>query len=144
MWGNVLSAMAAFAIAGILVMAVEASGNPVCPLRAGLDPGDWQPLKEYIQVALLDVFLFVLLAHSDGLLAGGSVFGLLSGPPLTRFAVSYGILALIMAGLTLIAIPHPIWIAILSLVLPIPLSLPSPRIATGIHGTARTAQYTDE
>lgn len=119
---NFLSVVLALLIGGICVFAVEKIGHTVYPIPEGLDTSNLQALAEYTKSLPLGAFLFVLGAQCAGSLVGGIVTGFVSVAKRST-ALIYGVLALILAALNLVAIPHPMWFMILSILLPIPLAL---------------------
>lgn len=127
---NVLAVLAAFFVGGLCVFAVEMIGHRVYPLPEGVDPNDMKQIADYIKTAPPGSILFVLLAQSTGSFVGGVVTGLISRVNKTTTAIFYGVLGLIMAGLNLALIPHPLWFAVLSILLPIPLAILGSRLAS--------------
>ncbi len=127
---NVLAVLAAFFVGGLCVFAVEMMGHQVYRLPKGVDPNDMKQIAEYIKTAPIGSILFVLLAQSTGSFVGGVVTGLISRTSKTTVAVIYGVLGLIMAGLNLALIPHPLWFMVLSILLPIPLAVLGSRLGS--------------
>lgn len=127
---NVLAVLAAFFVGGLCVFTVEMIGHRVYPLPEGVDPSDMKQIAEYIKTAPLGSLFFVLLAQSTGSFVGGVVTGLISRVSKTTVAIFYGVLGLIMAGLNLALIPHPLWFAVLSVLLPIPLAVLGSRVGS--------------
>ncbi len=127
---NVLAVLAAFFVGGLCVFAVEMMGHQVYRLPEGVDPNDMKQIAEYIKTAPLGSILFVLLAQSTGSFVGGVVTGLISRVNKTTTAIFYGVLGLIMAGLNLALIPHPLWFVVLSILLPIPLAVLGSRLGS--------------
>jgi hypothetical protein len=131
---NILSVIVAFVVGGIFVFLFEALGHRIYPVPEGIDSTNMQAIAEYVKTAPVGAILAVLVAQSAGSLVGGFITGLISIAKRAT-AIVYGILALIMAGINLVMIPHPWWFMVFSIVLPIPLSLLGSQIASGL--TAR-------
>jgi hypothetical protein len=128
---NVIAVVTAFIIGGIFVFAIEAIGHRVYPLPEGFDTSDFAKIADYIKTAPIGAIAFVLLAQSFGSFVGGFVSGLIAKSNKRLIAIIYGVLALIMASINLVMIPHPLWFMVLSIALPIPLSLLGSMIAQG-------------
>lgn len=121
---NIVAVIAAFITGGIAVFGIEALSHSFYPLPEGMDPSDMKQIAEYIKTAPIGPMVFVLLAQSAGSFVGGFVTGLISRSKQTVVAIVYGLLGLAMAALNLILVPvHPLWFAIASVILPIPLAL---------------------
>ncbi|XZE20522.1 hypothetical protein SH449x_000396 [Pirellulaceae bacterium SH449] len=123
MFRNILAIILAFFIGGLCVLTLETVGHRIYPVPSELDANDMEQVAQYVSSAPVGALLFVLLAQSAGSFAGGLVTAIVGGSRLWLLAIIYGVLALLMAGLNVILIPHPLWMTTLALVLPIPLSL---------------------
>lgn len=111
-------------------MSLEAIGHQIYPIPPEVDATDLDQLALYIKSAPIGALVFVLLAQSAGSVVGGSVCGFLGRGSSMILSLIYGVLALCMASLNLILIPHPIWMVVLSLVLPIPLAVSAGVVAS--------------
>lgn len=129
---NILAVVVAFVVAGCFVVGVEALGHVVYPIPEGLDTTDFKQLADYVKVAPIGALLFVLLAQSCGSFAGGFITRVVGGSSYGRLALIYGVLALTMAAINVLLIPHPLWMTVLALALPIPLSWVGSLTALGI------------
>lgn len=120
---SILTVIAAFILGGIAVFCFETVGHSVYPIPKDLDTTNYEQLGAYVKTAPLGALLFVLLAQSAGSTVGGAVCGFFGHSRATLLSIIYGVLALVMASLNLIMIPHPMWMIIASIALPIPLSV---------------------
>lgn len=124
---NILAVILAFFAGGLCVLTLETVGHRIYPLPAGLDTNDMEQIAKYVSTAPLGALLFVLLAQSAGSFAGGFVTAIVGSSRLWLLAIIYGVLALLMAGLNVILIPHPLWMTALALAFPIPIALAGSR-----------------
>jgi len=135
---NILTVIAAFILGGIAVFSFETLGHSVYPVPKDLDTTNYEQLEAYVKTAPLGALLFVLIAQSAGSMVGGAVCGFLGRSKATLLSIIYGFLALLMASLNLIMIPHPMWMIIASLALPIPLSIIAGKVASRLASKPET------
>ncbi len=136
---NIVAVVVAFFIGGLWVFGIEVIGHRVFPLPAGMDKNNVKQVAEYVKTAPLGALLFVLLAQSAGSFMGGLVTWMLGGSRQTLLALIYGSLALMMAAITMYLVEHPVWMTVLALVLPIPLSLLGSKLGQLIWPTLHSA-----
>jgi hypothetical protein len=65
--------------------------------------------------------IFIALSQAAGAFSGGFVGTIISRR--RRVALIYGVIALVFGATNLIAVPHPVWLAVLLIILPIPSAL---------------------
>lgn len=128
---NILVVIAAFILGGIAVFSLEAVGHNIYPIPPDLDTTNYEQLAAYVQTAPPGALICVLIAQSAGSIIGGATCGFLGRKRVTILSLVYGCIALAMAGLNVILIPHPIWMVVASTVLPIPLSIGAGKITSG-------------
>lgn len=128
---NILTVVCAFILGGIAVFSFEALGHVTYPLPDDLDTTNYEQLAAYVKAAPAGALAFVLLAQSAGSIVGGAVCGFFGRSNSTLLSIVYGVLALGMASLNLILIPHPLWMIVASLALPIPLSVIAGKLVSG-------------
>jgi hypothetical protein len=127
---NILTVVAAFILGGIAVFSFEALGHRIYPIPEDLDTSNYEQLAAYVNAAPSGALAFVLIAQSAGSIVGGAVCGFFGRSNSMLLSLVYGILALGMASLNLILIPHPLWMIVASLALPIPLSMAAGKIVS--------------
>ena len=120
---NIIAVVVAFVVGGIFVMGLEMLGHKIYPIPEGMDRNDFKRIAEYVKTASIGALLFVLLAQSAGSFMGGLVTALIAASHHRLLALIYGVLALVMASITVIMIKHPTWMTVAALALPIPLAL---------------------
>jgi hypothetical protein len=121
------SVVAAFIAGFVCVFAIEKIGHAVYPPPAGLDISRPETIVEYVKTMPVGALLFVLAAQSAGAFSGGLITGVIS---VAKFpmAMTYGVLALLLAFFNIYVAPHPYWFIALALLLPIPLSLAGSKV----------------
>lgn len=134
---NVVAVIAAFIGGGLIVFAFESMGHLIYPVPKGLDVSNPKAIGDYIATAPVGAILSVVIAQSAGSWVGGLITGLTATAKFPT-AFIYGVLALIMAGLNAYLIPHPTWFKVLSLLLPIPLSILGSHCAKWMLGKKRS------
>lgn len=109
-------ATAAGLIAGVIIIAVvESLGHMIYPPPTGVDLKDPEQLAAIMESVPFGAKLAVLIAWGLGVFGGGLLGVKLSGGrklPATIIAV----LLLAFAGMTMMMIPHPIWMVIGALI----------------------------
>ena len=120
---NILAILLALVVGGACVLAIETLGHRVYPIPASFDMTDMKQVAEYMKTAPAGALVFVLLAQSAGSFAGGFTASVVAKSKRLWMAGIYGIVALMLAMLNVLAIPHPGWMVGLALVLPIPVAL---------------------
>ncbi len=124
---NILAVIAGFIVGGIFVTLFQWIGHQIYPIPASVDQSDMASIGEYVKTAPIGALITVLVAQSLGSFFGGLVTGMIAVAKNTA-ALIYGFLALIMAGLNVFLISHPVWFVLVSLLLPIPLALIGSRV----------------
>ncbi|MEM7640374.1 MAG: hypothetical protein AAF269_15070 [Pseudomonadota bacterium] len=92
----------------VIVFVAEAVGHMIFPPPVGVDLSDPEQLAAIMDQIPLGAKIAVLIAWGLGTFGGGLVGVVLSGRKAWPAAV-VAIVMLAMAGLTLYAIPHPLW-----------------------------------
>jgi hypothetical protein len=115
---KILGVVAGVVAGGLVVFAVEAVGHAVFPPPPGLDTSDPETMKTMMQSLPVGALLCVVVAWVLGAFAGGAVAALVGrslGPALVT-----GALQLLFGIVTMVMIPHPLWMIALGIVLPLP------------------------
>lgn len=115
---KIMGVVAGVVAGGVVVFAVEAMGHWVYPPPPGLDLSDPEGMKALIRTLPAGALLFVVFAWVLGAFAGGAVAGLI-GRSLVPALVT-GSIQLLFGIMTMVMIPHPMWMLILGILLPIP------------------------
>jgi hypothetical protein len=104
-------------LAGLVVQAIEALGNQMYPLPPGTDVDDVASMKQAIASLPATAFLMVLAAWVSGAFVGAFVASQISGRTKRWPGIAVGLLVLAGSISSMLALPHPIWIWALAIVL---------------------------
>jgi len=109
-------------VAFVLIMAIEILGSTLFPPPAGVDVMDEASLSAALEAGQipLGAMLFVLLAYLVGSFAGGGVAARIARRNPMGHALVVGGILLVMGIGNLVSIPHPLWMAIATLVIFLP------------------------
>ena len=112
---DILAAVAGLAIAVLIVFLGEELGHTVYPMPAGLDPMDVEALRPYIATMPLGAFMMLLGAWVIATFVGAAVAGRIGTAKAWIYPAVVGGFMLAATAANLIAIPHPLWFSITSL-----------------------------
>ena len=119
-------------IAGIIVMVVvvfgvEFVGQQLYPLPAGLNVWDSEAMARYIETMPTQAMAFVALAWFLGALAGAFVANKIAQRAIAGWVV--GILVVVFALFNLFTYPHPTWMWVAGIALPLVAAMLARRLA---------------
>ncbi|MFY0671760.1 MAG: hypothetical protein JXQ87_00065 [Bacteroidia bacterium] len=117
---NVLALVAAIVFGSLVVWLVEKLGHTLYPYPEGMDPTDYEAIKEYIKTAPTGAMLMVILAHFLGALASGIVVTKIAKSSHFVFAIISGAIFMVFGIMNIMMIPGPTWFAIADLATYIP------------------------
>lgn len=107
--------------ASITVFAVESISNTLYPMPSGLDPTVPEQLRAHVGSLPMLAFVIVLSAWTLGTFVGGLLAARIAGrAPLRHAAIVAGFI-LAATIMNLVMLPHPVWVALLAVLL-IPLA----------------------
>lgn len=126
---TLLGVLAGLATMFVVIMLVELLGAQVFPPPEGVDMRDPQVLASAMAQMPLGALAMVVVAWVLGAFAGGWVAARVSVAH-PRAAAAIVALA-VVAGVVLMVLsfPHPLWMTVLGLVLPVPAALAGARLA---------------
>jgi len=128
---SVLGVVLGLFAAGLVIMTVQGIGHQAFPLPEGIDPKDPESLKAGMDRIPLGAMLFVLLAYLVGTIAGAWLAARIAG----RAAILHGLIVglFLLAGsiANLMKIPHPVWFALVNLLIYLPAAWLGARVAAG-------------
>ncbi len=116
---------------GLLVALVEGIGHRVYPLPEGLDVKDVEALKEYVATLPAGALLFVLLAWAVGSFGGGWLAAKIADRKRLVHALVVGGVLMAFGIVNLVTIPHPLWFAVVGVVLFLPAACAGAKLAGG-------------
>ena len=95
-----------------LIMGIEAVCNALYPMPPGLDLHDHDAMRAYMDTLPLGALLLVLAGWAIGSCAGAWVAARLAGRAPMVHGLVVGAWFLIGAIVTMVMIPHPIWMVV--------------------------------
>jgi hypothetical protein len=116
---SILAIVAGANVAIMLISAVEAFSSLVYPPPPVLDPNAQEAMRQHIAQLPIGAFLLVLVGWAVGSAAGGWVAARLAGRAPLVHGVIIGLFFAMAASLTMLMIPHPLWMWVGGIVLPV-------------------------
>lgn len=118
---NIIAVIAAIVTGGVVVYFMDVVGHWIYPVPSGLDPSRPETIVDYFKSAPVGALLFVALSQAAGAFSGGFIGTIISKTQ--RIGLIYGMIALVFGVVNLLTVPHPVWLAVLLILLPIPSAL---------------------
>lgn len=128
---NILATLAGLSAASITVVIFEAINGRIFPLPAGLDLTDAAGMRAARASLPLAALVIVAAGWALGAFAGGAVSTLIVRARRSHRALVFGVLFLGVTAMNLASLPHPVWMWIVGLLLPVPMSLLGARVVRG-------------
>jgi hypothetical protein len=107
-------------VAGFTTFVVETIGHTAYPPAAGFDPTTPAGMAAIVGQASFGALLFVIVAYACGACVGGAVAARLRPAAPIANALVVGAVLLGAGVLNLLAIPHPVWMAVATVVVFVP------------------------
>ena len=115
---NIIAVITAIITGGVVVFVMDALAHFVYPVPPGLDLSRPEAISDYMKSVPVGALLLVAFSQTAGALSGGFISGIISKK--ITVALVYGVIALCLGVMNLLVVPHPIWLAVLLMLLPIP------------------------
>ena len=116
---NIFAVVLGVVAAICIIFLIQAISNSLYPPPPDLDFDDINAVRAHVQSVPLFGKLLVLLSYAAGCLAGGAVAGIANRRSLMPALIVGGLMTFGVI-MNLIAIPHPAWFAIASVVVCLP------------------------
>ena len=117
---GILGVLGGLAAALVVIVVFQKVGQLIHPMPAGLDMKDKQAMGAWIQGLPVGAFLLLLAGYAAGSFTGGAVAVLIGRKPWPALVIG-GLLTL--SGIAnLVMIPHPAWVAVVSLAIYLPMA----------------------
>lgn len=126
---TILAVFLAIVVAGLIVAAIEAIGHALHPLPPGIDANNPEAMKNLIASLPQSALVIVVMAWALGSIAGGFTAAKVSRQHKRGAALAFGIAMVLLIAMNFIAIPHPVWMIVFGVVLPVPLALVGRKLA---------------
>ena len=124
-----LSILAGVIAGGITVFIVESIGHLIWPPPAGVDMTDPDQLATIMDTIPFAAKAAVVVAWGCGSFVGGFVASKISKDPGNVASLLTGGVLLLFGVMTMFAFPHPIWMMVAGVLLPIPCAYAGAQIA---------------
>ena len=122
-------------VAWLTIMLAEFASAPLHPMPAGLDMRDPESVAAFVATLPASALLLVLSGWVLGGLVGGYVAASISRKP--RPALTVGIVIVIGVIANAVMIPHPMWMTVAGVLLPVPAAWLGAKLATRRASDAR-------
>jgi MFS family permease len=122
-------------VAWLTIMLAEFASAPLHPMAAGFDMHDPASVAAFVATLPIAALLLVLAGWVLGALFGGHVAARLARKP--RPALVVGIVIVVGVIVNAVMIPHPLWMTIAGVLLPVPAAWLGARLATRRTSDAR-------
>ena len=132
---RILAVIAGIITSFILIAIVEYISALVYPLPPGTDFKNVEAMKQLMQTLPVGALWFVVLAYTVGSFGGGLIAAIVAPSYKIRSGIIVG--CVVMAGgiMNLIDIPHPLWFAVITLLVFVPFAY-----LGGLIGAGKSAQ----
>jgi len=106
-------------VAGMIVVAlIEGLGHALWPPPPGTDLRDPEQLKALLPTLPIGALASIVAAWALGSFGGGWMAATIARSP--REGLAVGFILMCMGVLTMVQIPHPLWMWVMGVVLPLP------------------------
>jgi hypothetical protein len=120
-------------VAGAIVIGLlEMVSHSMHPLPEGLDTTNPEAFRDYIMGLPFTAFLFLLIAHGVGAMAGGFIASKMASVQKRGAALFVGFILVLAGVLNLLTIPHPLWFSIADVLIYTPMALLGDKIRASI------------
>lgn len=108
---NILATIVGLIVAFLTITLIEKLGHIVFPYPEGAKPNDMEWLKNNIALIPKGAMIFVIIAHTCGVILGMGIAGFISKTSIIPAYIVGGIM-IIITIIMLFLIPSPIWFTI--------------------------------
>ncbi len=138
---NILAIVAGVLLGGVAIMVVQMIGHQVYPVSAELDVNDKAAMRAFVAGLPVGALLFVIVAYAIGSFVAGALAAYIGHGARTRHALVAGAVLMLAGIMNLVAIPHPVWFSVLTVVVFLPLAWLGARlVASAGEGSSGAGQ----
>ncbi|HVF35294.1 MAG TPA: hypothetical protein VND91_08220 [Candidatus Saccharimonadia bacterium] len=117
---TLLGVFAGLVVMLVVIAALEAAGHALFPPPPGVDYGDPEQLRRVMELLSPAALAAVLVGWVAGAALGACTAAAIAREHRLSAAMSIGVVMLLLVVANLVMLPHPWWIAIGSVLLPLP------------------------
>ena len=124
---TIAAAVVGVVVAWVTIMLAEFASAPLHPTPAGFNMRDPASVAAFVATLPVSALLLVLAGWVIGALVGGYVAARIARKPRPAWAVGLVIVLGVIANAVMV--PHPVWMTLAGLLLPLPAALLGARLA---------------
>lgn len=117
---NILGVVAGVLVGAVVIFAVQFAGHQIYPVAGSLDMNDKEAMAAFMASLPVGALLIVIAAYAAGSFVGGGLAALICRGARIRHALVVGVVLLLSGVMNLVAIPHPVWFSILTVLVFLP------------------------
>ena len=136
---SILAVIVGLVAASLAVLLIETAAHWMLPTPPGMDVTSRESMATAMQNLPVASLLAILVAWALGSFVGGWVAASIARSHQTRCAIIVAILIILSGIANMLMIPHPIWIWIGGIVLPIPCAMAGAQLAAAKRTVATAA-----
>ena len=125
---RILAVLAGVVVSILTVFLVELIGHSLFPPPAGVDVTDPEQLRGIMDRIPTMAKVLVIVGWVLGAFLGGLAASKIARNAGTACAAIVGVVMVLLAGINLVLIPHPVWMTVLAVVLPVPAAVLASRL----------------
>lgn len=133
---NILAIVAGILAGGLVIFIVQGIGHQVYPVAGDVDYNDKEAMRALMASLPAGALLFVIAAYAMGSFVAGAVAAYFGRAARVRHAVVAGCFLLLAGIMNLVAIPHPKWFSVITVLVFIPSAWLGGRLISGAGNDA--------
>ncbi|WP_397608923.1 hypothetical protein [Silanimonas sp.] len=119
----ILAFLAGAVAMSLTVAGIQAIGHQLWPLPAGIDPNSHAQMATIVESMPVAAKAWVVLAYAIATAVAVLVATLIARPRWKGLGIALGLLMVGLCAINLSLLPHPLWMAIATLAIPLPIAL---------------------
>lgn len=128
---NILGIVAGILVGAVVIFVVQLIGHKVYPVAGTVDISDKEAMAAFVASLPMGALLFVIAAYAAGSFVGGALAAFIGRGARLRHALVVGLFLLVSGVMNLVAIPHPVWFSVLTVLVFLPFAWLGGRVVTG-------------
>ena len=119
----ILAFLAGAVALSLTVAGLQAVGHAVWPLPTGIDPKDAAQMAGFVEAMPLAAKAWALLAYAIATTVAVLVATTIARPRWKGLGIALGLLMVGLCALNVSLLPHPLWMLIAMLAIPLPIAM---------------------